>query len=179
MKRILFALLLTFSLPAFAEVSLFGKPPVLAAIEKGDLQALRTALMADANANVSWMGGQTALMLATIAGRGDMAKLLLEHRADANATDNAGLTAMHYAAEGTEPELIDILVKAGAKVNVTNREGITPLMVAAREGRAENVERLLAKDADKDRLDFTGRSAEDWAKDGRNSNVIRLLAGSH
>jgi len=177
MKRLFLLLLFALPLPALADISLFGAPPIFQAISKGDATALRTALMQNANVNLVW-NGRTALMDTVIAGREDMAKLLIDHRADVNAADGTGLTALHYAAQNNEPDLIDLLVKAGAKVDPANREGLTPLMTAAREGYPESVSHLLEAGAKKDRLDFTGRSAEDWARDGRNQNVMRLLAGS-
>jgi ankyrin repeat protein len=48
-------------------------------------------------------------------------------------------------------------------------------MEAARNGRADAVQRLVDAGAKVNQLDFTGRSALVWAKDGRNSRVITVL----
>jgi ankyrin repeat protein len=60
--------------------------------------------------------------------------------------------------------MIDMLVEAGIDIDNRNDNGATPLMYAASSGKADVVERLLAKGADVTLETLDGFSALDLAQ---------------
>ena len=89
--------------------------------------------------------------------------------------DKNGNGPLFSAAGQSDPTVVDLLLKAGAKIDQENRQGMTPLMEAARTGQLDVLQRLIKAGAQLDRLDFTGRGALDWARDGRNPRVTAAL----
>ena len=93
--------------------------------------------------------GQTALMIAAIWGRTEIADLLVRSNADVNVTDNDGDTALKLAARYGRTEIADLLVRSNADVNVkTNYDGWTALIQAADYGRTEIADLLVRSNAD-------------------------------
>ena len=60
-------------------------------------------------------------------------------------------------------------------MNHQNGQGQTSLMMASAAGYYDVVQLLLDSGAIANILDYTGRSALDWARDGRDQDIIRLL----
>ena len=60
-----------------------------------------------------------------------------------------------------------MLLEAGSGVNAQNRQGETHLLAAARKGGQLAVQALLKAKADPKLTDYTGKTALDWARDGR------------
>ena len=177
MRFLLILTLLMVGAPvARAEVNLFAGPSVMAAVNDNNAAALTSALMGGANPNTKTVGGRTVLIEAVSKDRYDMARILLDKRADANRADDLGNTALHYASDSTSPEMISLLLGHGARLDIPNRQGLTPLMLAAKAGRADLAEVLLEAGADPKRLDFTGRSAAEWAADGRDRVTKQLFS---
>lgn len=82
----------------------------------GDLPTLQSLLAAspgDIDSRDS--AGRTAVMLATLNGRGDVVQLLLQHGADPNAPDAQGLTPLQAATRGNQPAIAQALQQAGAR----------------------------------------------------------------
>ena len=77
-------------------------PPLVAAVKRGDHQAVRVLLRAHA-----------------------------KDRKEVNRAEPDGTTALHWAVQADDRELITALVRAGANVNAANRYGIRPLTLAA------------------------------------------------
>ncbi|CAK0751489.1 hypothetical protein CCP2SC5_170024 [Azospirillaceae bacterium] len=161
---------------ARAEISLFQTPELITAVTGGDLSAVKALLVRGEAANSANPKGQTALMLAVNAGNEPMARLLLENGALVNLVDRIGNGALHWAVERGDVGCVALLLGVkGVKVDIENRQGVTALMMAARDGQYEIVDRLLRAGARTEKVDFTGRTASDWAKDGRNSRVLERL----
>jgi ankyrin repeat protein len=69
------------------------------------------------------------------------------------------ITCAYYGGLG----ICQLLVDHGADVNATAKDGSTPLMLAALTAKITVVAYLLAKGADPDRTDKTGKTALDYA----------------
>ena len=86
----------------------------------------------------------TCLMIATIKGKSEHARILLQYKAKANlASKRDKMTVLHYAAKYNRSDIIPMLLKAGAAKSMRNRRGLTPLQVA-RKAHADKAIKLLA-----------------------------------
>lgn len=95
-----------------------GEPPVIAAVQQQDLQALSAALAAGAEVDaVSSESGATALILASAEGSVPAVRLLLAAGADANRVDARGWSALTFALFFHHDEVSYLLLKHGANVN--------------------------------------------------------------
>jgi ankyrin repeat protein len=101
-------------------------PPLIAAVKRGDHQAVR-ALLRDRTPG-SRNGSTPSL--------------------DVNKPEADGTTALHWAVQADDRELIALLIKAGAQVDAANRYGIRPLTLAATNGSAAAITALLSGGAD-------------------------------
>jgi uncharacterized protein len=123
---------------------------LVAAVTKGDIDAVRAALTAGASADERGPDGRTALMLAAQRGDLSMAQALLDAGASPNRrTSSREETVLHLLAR--DPNCADMLRTVAterARVERRDRFGWTPLMVAAHHGCAPAVTVLLAAGAD-------------------------------
>ena len=92
--------------------------------------------------------GCTALMIACILSRSDVARILLEAGADPNVKATKGDMALHVAALEAGPDLVEPLLEHGAKTDVLGADGKTPLQIAASRSRLEIGRVLLEHGAD-------------------------------
>jgi hypothetical protein len=102
--------------------------------------------------------GDTALHLAAVAYRRDVAKRLVGLGADIRARNRRGAEPLHYAADGlpgsrgwnpvAQAAIVTWLIAAGADPNATDESGVAPLHRAVRTRCAAAVEALLAGGAD-------------------------------
>lgn len=133
----------------------------------------------DAKANTTRrrLEGVTALMAASQTDCGPCARLLLDHGADARIVSLNGLTALHRASYQGNPSTVRMLLDAGAGVNAADNRGLTPLMKAvnSRTKSLEVVQMLLARNADVNAKDASGRTVQDWAAIGANSGIMELV----
>jgi hypothetical protein len=79
--------------------------------------------------------GYTALILASIYGRIDMANAIMNDNADLNIRDNYGNTALINACQNNHFVIVYELLKRGAKTEFRNRDNKTALDVSLRESR--------------------------------------------
>ncbi len=117
----------------------------------------------------------TPLMLAVIAGRPDMAQLLLDRGARVDARDEYGFTALSMAVSLKRPDLVKLLLAHGADPNATNALKMPPLAWALMLDRTESACALLDRGADPDASDYDGRPALYLAAIEENTRAVQAL----
>ena len=99
---------------------------LLQAAEKGDVEALRTALEG-ADVNAVGEDQDTALHLACLYGHLEAAQELLRAGAQVNALDEDSSTPLHSAAAGGYEQIAEALIAAGADLDTVDNDGETAL----------------------------------------------------
>ena len=150
-----------------------GQPALgLAVREKSDrvVEVLLRQVQLDINARNR--AGETALMLAALQGRLELAQRLIQQGASIS---QDGWNPLHYAATGPEPKIVALLLQRGAPIEARSPNGTTALMMAAGYGSEQSVTLLLAQHADAITRNERGLNAADFARlAGRESLTKRL-----
>lgn len=140
-------LLAGLALGAIALFNLYGTSGnrLIRAIERGDLQQVRTLLDADPSLVNFREGGLTPLHVASGAGQVDAVRLLVSAGSDVNAPGGRGTySPLFRAVAECQLEAAEVLLELGAAVDYRASYRETPLMIAA--GRcSENMGRLLLR----------------------------------
>ena len=89
-------------------------------------------------------------------------RFLLQRGADPNIRNKKGMTPLQLATAMGFTDGVEALIKGGASINVADQTGETPLIAAVHARNVPLVRLLLAKGADPDRNDNSGRSARDY-----------------
>lgn len=141
-----------------------GMPALVLAVKRESPKAFET-LLAHPRIEVDAMNaaGETALMLAAIAGDLEASQRLLARGAT---VQHAGWSPIHYAASGPNTALARLLLDRGATVDAAAPNGTTPLMLAAQHAPQATVELLLQRGADPRRRNQRGQQAIDFAEMG-------------
>jgi len=125
-------------------------------------------------------GATTGLHVAAGTGNLQILAILYKAGGNINQRDPVGSTPLDYAAEHDHLEALNLLLDVGAKVDAENKNGMTPLMFAAKSGDIDAVRALLAHGANPNQLDYTGRDAASWAREGRHQAAVEFLnAAAH
>jgi hypothetical protein len=141
---------IVFSVADWTSGSSNPEPPLIRAVEAGDLARVRKLIARGTNVNVTDNDGGTALQSAAASGNYKMTRLLLDAGADVNTRQpgSVGYDALDQAAWTGNGETIRTLLSAGARVTDPAGGGWTPLMIAMLYGYADVVEALLDGGAD-------------------------------
>jgi ankyrin repeat protein len=125
------------------------------ATREGDIEKVRSLLknnprLADAKGEKGTkFDGKTALQIAALDGRTEIAELLVKNGASVNTADPSGSVPLHWAAQRGNKEITLLLIENGAKVNVKNNFGVTPLDWATSNNHKEVADLLKAHGAKK------------------------------
>lgn len=132
-------------------------------------------LNADPEYHIS--NGKTCLMIACYAGQEEAVQLLRQHGAAWETRDRNGLTAVHWTADGGHDDLLLWVLRNGGQVDIEDTiNGWTPLMrVACLTGNDEVAEVLIAKGADINKIDKSGKTVLMAAAMNGHFNLVRLL----
>ncbi len=153
----------------------------------GDLTAVSQALEDGADINVTIGGGDydgcSALMMALMRQRFDVADFLIERGADVNHKRPArhtpdrtrGQTPLWWAANHGNLSLAQTLLAKGADVNTPDHHGGTPLTTAASSGHLPMVRFLLEAGADLHARIYDGRKAFNLAITNGHKEVAAFL----
>ena len=123
------------------DLSLTGATPLLLAAEVNNIGAVKALLAAGADPLITTEQGTTALMLATGAGSDIQSNRLRSPQERATSIDTARL-----------------LVDHGIDVNAAGQWGWTALHAAAYQGLTDDIEFLVSKGADINRMDSFGQT---------------------
>jgi ankyrin repeat protein len=148
---------------------------VARAAAQNDAYKVRQLVGSNINPNQVDDNGRTGLQIAAINGNLQIAAILIKANAHLDLKDKLGNTALHLATDRNQVQMAQLLLDVKAAVDPENKIGMTPLMIAASRGNFEIVEALLAKGANVRKVDFTGRDALGWAKEGRRTAVVQAL----
>jgi len=158
--------------------------PLLAAVKKGDLQAVRSILGLPAfnKEDINSRGATGDIPLTIAAGKGnlEMVKLLIEHGAEVDIGKQSGdRTPLLEAAAHGYADVAGYLISKGADVNAEGK-GLTPLLAASAGGlvnfgppgdQAKTIRILLENGADVNVQD------ESWLKTGRTPLMYAVRRG--
>ncbi len=154
-------------------VSLNAEPAILLCLVHGSLQSFEAIVKhPKTQLNVRNAHGEAPLMLVSLKGHLQLAKLLVSRQADIN---HPGWTPLHYAATGGHVEIIQLLLDESAYIDAESPNGSTPLMMAARYGNAKAVQLLLNEGADVEVKNQLGLTALDFAIQGNRPDAVKLL----
>ncbi|MBL8384263.1 MAG: ankyrin repeat domain-containing protein [Burkholderiales bacterium] len=123
---------------------------LIAAVEAGDIGALRRLLDAHGRPSARTLDGETALAVAVRREAFEIARLLLARGADPNLRDAAGQTPLMMTVLNENRWLARLLLRHGADPDLGDAAGQTPLVTAIRFDRTLAARELLAAGADAD-----------------------------
>ncbi len=105
------------------------KPPKIdihTAVMTDNIEALKQHIAAGSNINEKDpFGGSSPLISASLFGKTQMAKLLIEAGADLNFRNNDGSTALHTASFFCRPQIVKMLLAKRADKTIKNKYGQT------------------------------------------------------
>ncbi len=128
------------SMPTAAEM--------LAAVDSGDIKAVRTLIKKGADPDAAVRGDGTALILASRQGKLAIVDALLEMGAGVDVPSHGDGNPLIVAAKAGHDDVVARLIEAGADPNAIVTGDETPLINAAREGHLGIVEYLVEHGAD-------------------------------
>ena len=162
-------------LAGMVSISAAGSP-LIEAVKKQDVQAIRTLLTQKVDINAAEADGFTALHWAAQRNDLPLVDLLIGAGANAKASTRYDITPLYLAAVNGNAPMIDRLLKAGADPNGTSQEGQTMLMTAALSGKADAVRLLLTRGAKVDTKEpYRGQTALMWAAAEGNTGAVEVL----
>ncbi len=157
-----------------------GETLLLMAVQRGNLEAVRSILALGAVVNERDGAGKTALDRAYEHGDSYQHALIAEVLVKAGGLSNNqayayfapavrtwnynlrysdGLTPLHYAAREGQGGFVTLLLERGSEINAKSASGSTPLQEAVRMGQLGIMKQLLEKGADTNIRDAKGNSA--------------------
>jgi uncharacterized protein len=111
------------------------KPPqvdIHTAVLTENVEAVKQHIAAGTNINEKDpFGGSSPLITASLFGKTDMAKLLIEAGADVNFQNNDESTALHVAAFFCRPDVVKLLLEKGADKSIKNKYDQTAYQMVA------------------------------------------------
>jgi ankyrin repeat protein len=111
---------------ATAETKVTPQVDIHTAVVTDNLEALKQHIAAGTNLNEKDpYGGSSPLISASLFGKPEMAKLLIDAGADINFQNNDGATALHTSAFFCRPEIVKMLLDKGADKTIKNKFGAT------------------------------------------------------
>lgn len=154
-------------------------PPLLLAADPRADDARGVLLLLGRRASVDVRGplGRTALLIAVLAGRRQIAVALLDAGADHNAADERGTTPLMEAARAGSMDLVELLAARASDIDAQDALGRTALSIAciARHGNEKIVNRLLGLGADPGIADAAGKTPADHASATARWHLLRAL----
>ena len=154
----------------------FGRTELYLAAERGDVdkvsQLIGKGAEVDARDNCQW----TPFMRAAQNGHLEVASLLLKAGADINAIDKDGTDALIATVITQKTNVLVFLLEQGIGLNAQDKTmGWTALIWAAKDGKPDILNTLVAYGADKSIVDYSGKTAYDWAIEKNHNDLAARL----
>ena len=149
-----------------------GNPVLITAAREGSARVVDVLLAAGAKVDQPNAYGDTALKMAALHGRLEIAKKLRARKAT---LDPPGWTPLIYAATGGHDEMVRYLLAEGAKIDAVSPNGTTALMMAVREEKFSTAELLIARGANVNVRNENGATALEWAERSEDRALIERL----
>jgi hypothetical protein len=163
-------------IPILAVTSVSHAATIHDAAKSGDLAQVQRLIVDGADVNERAVREETPIMIATLAGQGEIVNYLLQRGADIDARNASGLSTLHAAAYSGQTDIVKLLVAKGAKVNdAANRFKVTPLHLASEENHIAIVQVLLKQDADSSVVEFNNFTAMTRAGFREHWDVVNVL----
>jgi len=156
-----------------------GLTALMAASQKGRLEAVKLLLEQKASPDVRDPSGWTALMHAIFSQKTEVAKALLSAGADyqdAAAESADAVTPLILAAAGPRAELVQLLLDKKARPEARDAQGCRALHHASRRGNGGAVMALLTARAQLEKQDNEGRTPLLAAVYAGRAESVRILA---
>ena len=150
-----------------------GNTILMIACRLGHADLASTLIARKASLTRQTRAGDTALMMASLAGNLEMVKLLVDAGAPVKLGD--GYQAIHYAAFSGSTDVLSYLLEHGADKDAVAPNSYTPLMLAAREGHMEAAEALLLVHPELEHVGRNGETALSIAERRENTALVELL----
>ncbi|AKU11333.1 putative serine/threonine-protein phosphatase 6 regulatory ankyrin repeat subunit A-like [Azoarcus sp. CIB] len=146
------------------------------AVRRGDINAVRSKLMAGADPDQCSWGDETSLMIAAKDGSTDIVICLLEAGAEFDFLDLNNKTALMHAVAAGHSDVVDVIINADSQFQDEARYISELLGIAASHGHAEMVDKFLRLGAEVDgAIDDAGNSALMVAARSNRGPVVRSL----
>lgn len=96
------------------------------AVVTNNIEAVKQHIAAGSNIDEKDpFGGSSPLISATVFGKPEVARILIDAGADINFQNNDGSTALHTAAFFCHPDIVKMLLEKGADKSIKNKYGAT------------------------------------------------------
>ena len=98
------------AVPVHGQTTLFQEPEIVVVAAEGNVARMRTLLAQNPGVNAQDSKGRTALIVAAVGGKTDIAALLLDAGARTDISDRSGNGPLGWAASQGESEIIRLLL---------------------------------------------------------------------
>ncbi|WP_432742469.1 ankyrin repeat domain-containing protein [Methylobacter sp. G7] len=149
---------------------------IFTAAREGDVNAIKTCVLAGCNVNSTNSDFYTPFILAAYYGHNQVLETLLQQGANPCALDAKGSNAfMGVAFKGYDETVRWLLEHTQCDVNHQNQAGQTALMMASLFGREAIIKLLLEHGAKPDLADYQGNTAEKLAQAQGLSRIVEII----
>jgi len=165
--------------PLLTAISISHAATIHDAAKSGDLEQIQRLTVDGVDVNQKAARDETPLMIASLAGQGEIVNYLLQRGADIDARNASGLSSLHAAAYAGHTDIVKLLVAKGADVNDdANDFGVTPLHLASEENHIGTVQVLLRQGANASAIEVNGYSAMTRAGWREHWDIVQILLAS-
>ncbi|XP_014209663.1 uncharacterized protein LOC106640224 [Copidosoma floridanum] len=150
---------------------------MFAALEHGDLEAVKSCIARGAEINGKNVDSWTALHFAAKSPNIEVMRFVLESNTDVNVKNRSGQSPLHIASMSGNKHIVQLLIKEKRLyANEKDNDGRTPLHYAAKNGHKDVLEMLLKYKVQQSVIDKNGFSALHYGiRNGHKEAVMMLM----